>query len=765
LRVDAPLESGLRVVGPPCQSSYVGDHGRWGKRMAMALALLLAGGLLALAQVVATLSQWYGWSLPWLANLDWLAQACPYLGNLGFGRYLPVVLAAALVGGLVGAASSFRLRQSVLADPPSRATVAQRSRIPMAAALLLVAAVGLEAVAVWRALEGGLPPAALWCLPPILVASALKLWERSGQRPPLLVLGDWLYLLAYHCAIAGCACAGGRAWIPAVILWLMAGAALYASVADPSPRPGGMWGGASRAIVLALGLGYFALAAWDLNSWRFAVIGDEYSFFLYAWQLLKGVLSKPLLTGLGNYGMHPAFSSYLQAASMRLWGIDNYGWRISNVLVVASALPFWYMLVRSIATERVALLATGFLACSHYLIGFGKIGYNNLQALWPVCVSVAFLFLAMRKDSLLGYWLAGTVAGLGFYVFALARLAAPALGLLMLLYRSPFRRRNWLPWAALLLGIGVTAWPIIAEPGGSEVLWQQTVFGDTGIGAIDEIARRVGSNSLRALFSFLISRKNTHFVYGAHLDPLTGSLAVAGLFGLFMGWRKVKAPWVVLLGYGACILALGGLAQYDYPPNTRLFALVPLYALMAAVGCDGLARTLARVVGWPKLAVLLSALCVGAAFGVNAYIVYDRLPAGRAITQESVLVRMLQEMESGQAPLRPVYVVRAEGDQYDLVRYLMSAFGLERVSVRVLAPQEAVEALRQGGFANTPAVVLIPSQFAEGASAVVAAAREAFPGSEVVRVVDRSGAYHFEQIVAPVAIPETVGIRLEPWAP
>ncbi len=744
------------------------EIGQWtgGRRAAAAFVLVLSAALLAVAGVVGSLSQWYDWSPPWLSRFDELAQRWPWLAELGFGRYLLVVLAAAAAGTALFALIGYRPSSPVIHDPAACGEMAGRKPISDWPLALLGVAVGLEVAVAWTVVRGELPSAVLWSLAPVAAALALKLWERGSGRAPLLGGADWLYVLAYHCALAACAFVGSRSWGGAVVSSGLAGGAFYGAVAVA--KRGGvrseLWDHRSQGVLLLLGLGYFALAAWELNSWRFAVVGDEYSFFLYAWQLLKGVLEKPLLTGVGNYGMHPILSSYIQAASMWVWGANNYGWRISNVLMVSSSLLFWYVFVRAIASERVALLATGFLACSHYLVGFSKIGYNNLQALWPACVALALLVLALRRDSVLGFWLAGAVAGLGFYVFALARFVAPALILLLLLYRSPFRRRYWPCWAALILGILVVALPIAAERGTSEVLWRQTVFSDVDL-APQALLAQVRDNAFRAAVSSLTSRKHTHFIYGAHLDPLTGALALLGMAGLCMGWRKERMPWAMLCAYLAAVLILGGLTQYDYPPNTRLFGLIPFAALMAAIGGDSVGRVLARITGWPRLRGVLGAAFVAMAFCLSAYIVFDRLPARRAVTQESLLVKMMLEMESGAAPLRPLFVIRAPGDQYELLRYLRLAYGIERVETGVLTPQQAVEVLRAGEPAATPAVVLLPSQLGEQRQLVVDAAKDGFPGATVTAVVDWSGAYHFEQILAPVAVPASVGIRLTTWSP
>ena len=171
------------------------------------------------------------------------------------------------------------------------------------------------------------------------------------------------------------------------------------------------------------------LYATNMNVWWLSAIGDEYSFWTYAREIAEKqrlvFIGASLFNGQAVYGAHPYLSSLIQAIFMKLFGSDGFGWRISNACLSAAAVLLLYLFARTFVTRRTALMAALFLAISHYLISFGKIGYNNLQALFAEALVLASAAWAVRTRRPVAFALLGAGMGFCFYVYPAALYVVP----------------------------------------------------------------------------------------------------------------------------------------------------------------------------------------------------------------------------------------------------------------------------------------------------------------------------------------------------
>lgn len=732
------------------------------KRRGVALALLLvATAAMAFAQIIVAVSQWYGWELRWLQPLRELACRWSIWCELGFVRYVTLALAAVLVAGVAffgagrGLASPLR---AIAVEPAKLGPLDSRWAIG-----LLSASLGVQLAIVSDLMAAGqLPSLGLWAAGLALCGAGLLVWEVAKGG-----ISDWLtpgcYLVGYVLALVGVTALGGRCWelatgavVAATGLLIIVWRRLAASGASMGP-----WVG-----LLVIGLATLGAGLYRLDSWRFGMVGDEWAFFMAAVRLQVGKWLQPLLSGHGNYGIHPVFSSWLQMLTMGLFGQDNYGWRALNPLVAALSVLPMYTIGRALASRRVGLVAAALFGGSHYLMAFGKIGYNNVQALVPVLAAVAIWFEAGRRGSVTGLWLAGVAAGLGFYVFGLGRLVILAILALMILYYGPWRRENLLAWGAVALGFGMAALPSLLEPGNGTSLVQQTVLHSTYAQTAEEMLRQVRDNSLRAMLAFFTSGKHTHFVFGAHLDPLTSSLMWWGVVVLLMSLRRRLEGWILLAAWLGAAMALGGLTQYDHPPNTRMFLLLPLYALIAALGLERMGDLASRVTRWRPARHVLAVVVLMAAWGMNAYIAYVVFPTRRALTQECLLLRELMIMDQLGPDSVPLLVVRSPGDRYDLISYLLRAYELDGVRVGVTSVQQVAAGLEAGGCTGKAVRLWHPSQVGE-LDQLERLLTSRCRRVQVDRLYDLSGTYHYTQFQVPLlstAFGDTV-YWIEPWAP
>ena len=81
---------------------------------------------------------------------------------------------------------------------------------------------------------------------------------------------------------------------------------------------------------------------------------------------------------------------------MKLFGSHNLGWHLSSLYLSAAAVGLFYLFFKTFVPRRVALVAAFFLAVSHYIMTFGKIGYNNLQALFAMSLALCAATWAIR---------------------------------------------------------------------------------------------------------------------------------------------------------------------------------------------------------------------------------------------------------------------------------------------------------------------------------------------------------------------------------
>jgi hypothetical protein len=360
----------------------------------------------------------------------------------------------------------------------------------------------------------------------------------------------------------------------------------------------------------AASLALLALYASGLNSWKFSYIGDEWSFFWGAEEMARGGLLK--VRWLEAVDFFPVAISGWQALFMRLLRPTNFAWRLSmSVLIVACLAPLYltlrHFLGRVSPAPRIAAsVGCAFFFLSEFIVVWSRIGKPHAGFV-PCLVFACCLFFAARaRGSLSLSFLAGLVSGLGCFLSSLSPLLPMAVlsGFLVLNSVVGAERRRHpgitllAPLALLAAGFLIGAAPVLVKLG----YWRLHVAVNLASAEAQRSRALLLPRTLQACFSFLTYQANGHFLWKNAIDPVTAFFAAAAFgMGRVIGLRR----WVFLAW---CLFAVaflaGGLAQYRYPPTSRMMLIMFPVALLAATGFAALTRSSKRLTGVAALVVI-----------------------------------------------------------------------------------------------------------------------------------------------------------------
>jgi Dolichyl-phosphate-mannose-protein mannosyltransferase len=430
----------------------------------------------------------------------------------------------------------------------------------------------------------------------------------------------------------------GLAWGPTILLIL--------SIANLSRYvqkiPWVLW-------LVTLSILFFTI---DINHWAFSIIGDEYSFYTYALEITERhnllQIGQRLFDGNAVYGAHPYLSSLLQAISMQLFGRNNFGWRFSSLYLSAWSIALFFLFFRHFIGRFQALLASAFLAGSAYIMSFGKVGYNNLQALFAMALVLAVAGWMVRSKRWISAVSLGFSMGFCFYVYPAALYILPLPVLLMLFYDLPKTSRAKMRWVVTFFTFGYSLLPVLLQPN----YWQSKIAGlfvnDPQIVVNStNFIQHLLSNFLIAISSYLFIPEESHYVVSAYQDPLSAIFVSLGLALCLIHFRKERFIQFFLAGFIALLILVGATHDRRFPPTTRMFLLLPWFAVLATFGFSWLVKQSRNNFGFRlgRKQILLSGLLI--IYGLNLYQAYPLSISRTAGLQsfEVLFLRLTQQIQ------------------------------------------------------------------------------------------------------------------------
>lgn len=626
-------------------------------RPILALAIILL-----LATIPPTLVVWDRWLDRRLtfSRLQVLWCKIDFLCNLVYPSYFALIFVC-FIGVLVFFAFRTERRLIALRSSPVNASTdreksgigARQSRISRA--LLLASIVGFIFIAIRSVISDQLPG---WELVLILLTYLLR-WSLR-ERPLEKTVNAWLrnkeWLIAILLAevslvtlLAGYFAEQRFHWIFAFLL-LLSIISLWRYFCKISFI---IW-------IVTLAIILFTL---NINAWWLSGIGDEGSFFFYARDIIErqdaSFISSQLFNGQAVYGTHPYFSSLIQASFMGLFGINGFGWRFSNVFVSAAAIGFFFLFFEIFVSRRTALIASLFLAVSHYLMSFGTIGYNNLQALFAMSLALWAAGWAVKTKRLLASAILGVALGLCFYVYPAALYVLPLPVLLVLFYDPPTSGPALHRWVAMASSLLMFIFPLFLQPG----YWKTKVVGTLFynpqlVQTIGDTISHLTKNLLYALFSFVYIPHESHFVASSYVDPLTAVFTLIGIGYLLRIIRRKQFATFCIISFAILLFLVGASHDRDYPPNTRMFLLLPWFALLAAIGLTWILNQIEelKLIQLPIMGVVV--LVFLATLGLNLHQAYplarDRMAGYQ--TLETLFFRLVQRAQATESAETYVFI-------------------------------------------------------------------------------------------------------------
>lgn len=420
-------------------------------------------------------------------------------------------------------------------------------------------------------------------------------------------------------------------------------------------------------VVLWISLGAVVLYAWRIDSWRYSVVGDEYEFYSFAHQFLfrpPSDITRGFFNTSGVYGTHTVIVSLVQSAFIKVFGASNFGWRISNPVILSAAVVCFYAFLRKFVHRNVALLTAGLLGCSSYLMNFGKIGYDNPQALlmlgltlWPAAEAAS----SRRATAYAGL---GMAMGLCLYSYPTALYCLPLAILLLCFYDFPNSKAAAWRWVGWLGMFCLFILPLLFQPlyfqGKLEGIFLSNpdAIRDRGLGAM------IGTNLVYSLFAYVYTIEESHFVSSSHIDPISAIWVPVGLGWLVAQTRRNKFAAFWMLGFVLMWVAAGASHGRQFPPNTRMFMLLPWWTFFAAIGINWLANWVRAK--WKFR--LPGSLFIGAVFLVilaanvaQVFWLFPQRSAGEP-NLEVLFLRLTQHVDQKSTLEKPTYLFVTQED-------------------------------------------------------------------------------------------------------
>ncbi len=360
----------------------------------------------------------------------------------------------------------------------------------------------------------------------------------------------------------------------------------------------GRWLPLHVAFIAATMGSFIYLNARDLGSWKYSAVGDEYNNFYTALGIAKGAFFNPW-SHRGADDLFSLFGAAGQALFLKIGNEDNFAWKFYSVFVAAISFVPFYLLVRELFRARVAALATILFACSHYIFGYAH-HFLYLDGMFPTFLGLWLLVIGLRRDSSLALFGSGLALGLGFYTFESGRAAVVVAALFMLTFGvRAFRPAVFVPLAG---GFILLTLPLFATDGPRHVFDQ--MFGQSAISYSSTVTgdryERLLVNLQFSFVSFNYMAEGRHYVWGSMADPLTAMLFVLGLGVVVMrvnrpAYRLLFIWWIVEVAFN------GFTNPYPQPPISRMHAVVPPVATLAALAVNAIIRPIASASPYRRL--------------------------------------------------------------------------------------------------------------------------------------------------------------------
>jgi hypothetical protein len=347
--------------------------------------------------------------------------------------------------------------------------------------------------------------------------------------------------------------------------------------------------------------------------------------------------------------------------------------------LTALSLPFFYYFFKGFVRERMALLAAGLLGLGHYLIMFSKIGYNNLQALFGLGLVFWLAGEAVKRRTRFAYTLLGAALGLCLYLYPAAFYVLPPAGLFLLFYDFPRERSAWKRWLALIICFFLVVMPLMFQP----AYWLEKIPGTflnkPELVENNGILTHLGTNFLYSLSGHFYIPQETHFVVSSYVDPLTAVFFSLGAVWLLKTSRRQKFACYWMLSFLMMLFLVGATHDRLFPSTTRMFMLLPWYALCAVFGLVWLRETLAGLGAKRKFLAGVIGILLAGIFVLNLIQAYPimRLRTTGSWGIETMFIRLVQRDEAaGRQAGRTYLFITDPNWVIDGIRTLREVYGL-----------------------------------------------------------------------------------------
>lgn len=297
--------------------------------------------------------------------------------------------------------------------------------------------------------------------------------------------------------------------------------------------------------------------------------------------------------------------------------------RMSIALLGVLTIPAAFLFYRVLFGPKVALLGAAFLVVSFWHIQYSRIAFP--VASLPLIETMAFatLFLALQRDRLWIYFLAGALLGLGFFSYLPYPFTVVGVAVFVAVwaFRKAFSRY---PMRDILFRVGVLAFgglltggPLLlflaANPENYESYARLTLIPYIDDSIFDKIVL-LGTRAVQVVGRFFVA-SGIDYSDGLGTRPLLNVLTrfffVIGLVVALRNFRRDLRYQFVLL-----ILVFGMLpaivTSTNWGENRRIIGALPMVYLLAAIGVSWTAATarpwLKRTYFVPATAVAVSVL-------------------------------------------------------------------------------------------------------------------------------------------------------------